>query len=345
MPSLDKLFSLIYPEIQKIFLEVMQGIVDRAMLNEMVKAIEMNDLNALVRASGFTPATLGPILDVIETAYQNSAEATVATWPKVIKSPIGPVVFTFDMRNPVVEQNLKENSSRLITRISDEIRENVRATLEQGMIKGDNPRTTALNIVGRINPLTKKREGGVVGLTEYQTKTVANVQRYLEQGDDKYFDLALRDKRFDKLVKKAFDERKPLKADDVEKLTSAYKNRALKHRGDMIARTEASQAFARAEWAAHEQAIADGVLKREYIEKWWDDVGDGDTRTTHKILGQKYNSKAAIPFDDVFVSVSGARMKHPGDQSLGAPAAEIIACRCKAGYRVNWIKQAKDEDV
>jgi hypothetical protein len=321
----------------------MQGIVDRAMLDEMVKAIENNDVEALIRASGFTPATLGPLIDTIESTYQKSAENTVDGWPKTIVTPTGRMTFTFDMRNPKVEENLKNKSSELITRISDEVRGNIRTTLEQGMIKGNNPRTTALDIVGRINPSTKKREGGVIGLTENQTNWVSTAQRNLEQLDKKYFTMELRDKRFDKLVKKAIDSNQPLSSLDVEKLVTAYKTKALKYRGEMIARTEASQAFARAEYDAHIQLIEDGSIPRKYINKWWDDVGDGRTRTSHLLLGQKYNRKNPIPFDEPFITVFGAKMLHPGDKSLGAPPKEIIACRCRIVYDVDWIGIGSDE--
>lgn len=330
------------PEIQRIFLEVMQGIVDDAILAEMIKAIENNDLDALIRSSGFTPATLNPILDAIEEAYRLAAESTVDGWPKVIPTASGPVMFTFNMRNPDVEERLRDHSSELITRITDEVRENIRYTLEQGMVRGDNPRTTALDIVGRVNPSTKKREGGIIGLTENQTKWVTTVQRNLEQLNPRYLEMGLRDKRFDKTVKKAISEGKPLSKDTVEKLVTAYKNKALKYRAEMIARTEASQAFSRAEWDAHMQLVNDGVVDRKYILKWWDDTEDSRTRSSHNFLGNKYNKKTPISMDEPFVSMTGAKMNHPGDSSLNAPASELINCRCKAVYRVEWIKRQKD---
>jgi len=296
----------------------------------------------LLRASGFTPATLGPILDGIENAYQKAAETTVESWPKVIQSPIGPVVFTFDMRNPEVEQNIRTASSLLITRISDEVRENVRATLESGVIRGENPRTVALDIVGRINPSTKQREGGVIGLTERQTKAVDNIRRSLEQGQKKYFEYELRDKRFDKLVKKSIDTGIKLKPEEIEKLVTAYKTKALRYRGEMIARTETAQAFGRAEWDSIQQAIKEGIIKHKFVEKSWQDTSDGRTRTTHRVMGEKYKYSKPIGIDEPFVSPSGARLNFPGDTSLGAPAAEVVACRCRADYNVRWIDQAKE---
>ena len=334
--SLDKLLALTVPEIQKVFLEMMQNIVDVAMIEEMVTAIENNDVEALYRASGFTPAVLGAILDVIERTVKEAADATVGTWPRRIITPAGPVTFRFDMRNPVTEEILKTKSSEFITRISDEVKENIRTMLQEGSVKGDNPRRVALDIVGRVNPTTKKREGGVIGLANNQVNWVNNARRYLERGDKKYFSLNLRDKRFDSVVQKAFDSGTSLDQDTVSKLLTAFKSNALRWRGENIARTEAIQAINRGEYEAHAQAIREGVLSRQQLSKEWDDVGDGRVRTTHRIMGEKYGKGKGIPFDQPFESPYGSKLNYPGDQSLGANPNEIIMCRCKQRIRVDW---------
>ena len=334
--TLEQLYALTIPAIQDVFLEVMQNVVDRAMLDEMVKAIEANDADALFQATGFTPAVLGPILDRIEEAYQRAAEMTVDGWPNRIVTPTGPILFTFNMRSPIVEEELKNFSSMYITRITEEVRQNVRETLERGMIRGDNPRKVALDIVGRLNPVNKKREGGVVGLSQNQTKAADRIRTALEQLDSKYFTYELRDKRFDKYVQKHLDDERPLSKEDVTRLVSSYKQKALKYRGEMIARTESIQAINRGENSSYIQAIEEGILNRNQIKKEWDDVGDRRTRTTHGILGSKYGKGNGITFEEPFLSPSGARLLYPGDQSLGAPAEEVIHCRCKLRYRVDW---------
>jgi hypothetical protein len=334
--TINQLIALTIPEIQKIFLQVMQDMVDRAMLDEMIIAIENNDIDALFRASGFTPAVLLPIIERIEQTYRDAAEITVDGWPRRVRTPFGIVQPIFNMRNPIVERDLRTFSSQYITRITNEARENVRQVLEDGMIRGDNPRRTALDIVGRINPTTKKREGGVIGLAPNQMKWVLNSRRYLEQLDNKYFTLSLRDKRFDSVVRKAILNGTPIPQSTISRLVTSYKNRALKYRGEMISRTETIQSINRGENAIHLQMIDEGTLVRQQITKWWDDVGDGVTRTTHRLLGNKYKKDKAIGFDEAFVSPSGARLMYPGDQSLGAPAEEIIACRCRPKYTINW---------
>lgn len=334
--TIENLIALTIPEVQKIFLEVMQDIADRAMLNEMVAAIEAGDVEALYRASGFSPAALTPIIDRIERAYLESAGVTADGFPRRIKTPIGTVVFRFNGRNPRVEEDLRKNSSVLISRLTEEIRDNVRVSLERGMIEGQNPRSTALDIIGRVDPRTKQRVGGVIGLTPSQERWVANARRYLAEGDEKYFALGLRDKRFDKTIMKHFENGKPVPMETMDKAILSYKNRALKYRAEAIARTETIQSMNRGEYMAHMQAVESGVLDRNNLTKYWDAVGDLKTRHTHFELEQR-TKKKPLSIDEPFVSTSGSRMMFPGDSSLDADAAEIVNCRCRVVYKVNWL--------
>jgi len=241
------------------------------------------------------------------------------------------------MRNPRAENDLKTFSSAFVTRLTDEARENVRTILERGMIAGKNPRTTALDIVGRIDPSTKQRTGGILGLTIGQEKWVANARGYLENLDPKYFQMTLRDKRFDKLVSKAIEQNQPLSVDTISKLMSSYKNRALKYRAEMVARTETIQSINRAEYQAHIQAVGEGLLDRNAITKEWDAVGDDRTRHSHLAMDKKYGKGKGVGLEEPFVFPSGALALFPGDSSMGAPAKEIIMCRCKQRIRVDWL--------
>ena len=340
--TINSLVALTIPEIQNLFLEQMQDVVDRALLDEMVAAIEAGDAEALFRATGYTPAVLGPMLDRIERLYREAAEVTADGFPASIRTPTGSVIFRFDMRNPLVEQELRQHSSGLVTSITEDTREVVRANLERGMIAGRNPRNTALDIVGRIDPKTKKRIGGAIGLTPRQDRWVANARRYLEQADERYFTLTLRDKRFDKTVERYIAEGKPIPTETLEKAIVSYKNRALKYRADVIARTETLGTIQRSDYQVHKQLITDGVLPASAIRKWWNAVGDRRTRPSHNVM-ERQTKENPIEMDEPFVSPSGARLMHPGDRTLGAPAKETIQCRCKLEYKVDWLAWGLDE--
>lgn len=245
------------------------------------------------------------------------------------------MVDIIQMQNRRAEKALRESDLSSAPDIQPQQVENVRTILEQGMIKGDNPRAVALNLVGRIDPVTKKRTGGTITLSVHQIEERDNALHWLEQLDIRYLSLEIRDKRYDRSVKKAIETGRALPQDYIERIMIAYENKALKKRADMIAQTEMMRAINRSERASIQKAIDEG-LKEQKVTKWWDDAGDSRTRPTHLEMGKRYSKDKAIPFNEPFISSSGAKLQYPGDTSLGAPEEETNECRCIAHYKVNW---------
>lgn len=326
---MNKYYALKIPEIQKAFVEMMQTVVDRAVIDDMVAAIERNDFEAVFTSTGFSPAVLNNILNKLEIVYEDSAVKEM----RLFKSRVRPI---FNIRNLAAENDLKTFSSSFITNITAEARESVRLTMANGLSLGLNPRDTALNIAGRKDKITGRRTGGTIGLSSNQTKWVNDLRLKLANLDESYFQMGLRDKRFDSIVRKAIEEGKPLSQDKINQLVGSYSDKALKFRADMISRTETMQSINRGRYAAYVQAIEDGVIKKENVKKWWDDTGDGKTRPSHLMLGKMYGSNNPIPFDDFFVTMTGDKLMYPGDISTSPKASEIIHCRCAIRFEVDY---------
>lgn len=339
----DRLYLLKVPEIRDAFLEAVADIVDRAVLSEMIKAIESGDFETLCEVSGITPAVFDKVLTEIESVYSTAGENAISQWPKIVKTPTGIFVPIFNMRNASVEKQLSDFSSDFITRITDEMKENVRTILTEGISRGENPRSTALNIVGRIDPTTKKRIGGIIGLSKNQVKWVIDVRKYLERLDDTYLQLGLRDKRFDGIFKKAMATGERLSLEKIVQIVTAYEQKALKYRADMIARTETLEAINRAEAMVIQQAIDEGKITKNMVRKWWDDTGDARTRHSHLEMGKKYSKDKAIPVDEPFIFPNGERCMYPGDTSMGLGPKEIINCRCKVQYDIDFLAEETGE--
>jgi uncharacterized protein with gpF-like domain len=277
-----------------------------------------------------------PITAAIERAFEQGGVMTGKTFPKYLNTPSGKAVFRFDIRNSMAEAWLRDHSSSLITRLTEDARVGVRNLLTEGMEAGRNPRSVALDIIGRIDPATGRRTGGIIGLTRQQERWASNVRIELQQLNENYFTRSLRDKRFDSIVAKAIRDGKPLDAATVEKLVGRYRDNALKYRGETIARTEAIQSLNQSEYFAHKQAVAMGAVNESAVRRHWDSAGDSRVRWSHRAMDNKYK-KAGVGIDEPFVSPSGARMMFPGDTSLGAPGDEVIMCRCRVRLKVDWL--------
>lgn len=329
---LDDLVNLFVPRIRAAFYTAIENVVDNVILNQVIAAIESGNLERAFRTLGMSTAALRPLTAAIERAFEDGGVGTGATFPRHLNTPGAKIAFHFDVRNRRAEDWLREKSSELVARIEAETRTNVRNQLEIGMSEGRNPRNVALDIVGRIDPATGKRSGGIIGLAPNQQFWADSARRKLLTLDKSYFEMELRDKRFDRTVAAAIREGKALPIDTVDKLSARYRDNALKQRGDNIARTEAIQALNRAEWEATKQAIEMGAVKESAIQREWDDTGDKRTRWSHrKMNGQR------VGIDEPFTSPSGAKMMFPGDTTLGAPGAETIHCRCRVRTAVDWL--------
>jgi HK97 family phage portal protein len=106
-----------------------------------------------------------------------------------------------------------------------------------------------------------------------------------------------------------------------EEIDNLYLDQIIPNRSEVIARTEVVSASNRAsDFAAHETGLN--------LEKEWIATKDDRTRESHEAVdGQR------VKLDAPFV-VNGHDMLYPGDSSQGAPASEIIQCRCTVGYHV-----------
>jgi uncharacterized protein with gpF-like domain len=205
------------------------------------------------------------------------------------------------------------------------------------MTEGRNPRDTALDITGRINRATGLREGGILGLSSPQTDAVIRARAELLSGDSErlrnYLTRARRDKRFDRLILKALKDGKPLAKADVDKITGRYKDRLLALRGEMIARTETLAGLNAGKEEGIRQLIDSGKVPRSAVTKRWRATGDDRTRDSHLALND-----VTVGIDQPFVSpLTGAQLMFPMDQSRGAPASEIIGCRCFYEVKIDYI--------
>lgn len=325
--TIDTLLKLLTAEMQSAFLMAVQGVVDSVVLQQVIDAIVAGDADKAFELLGFNPAALRPITAAIERMYEQSGNWTAEGYPRQPGYP----VFRFDVRSPNAEKWIKDKSSELISRLTDEARINVKSTLETGIIRGQNPRNTALDIVGRIDRQTGKREGGVIGLTVGQESWARSFRMNLEQLSEDYFTKQLRDKRFDGTVRKAIDSGKPLPTDVIDKLVARYRASALKYRGETVARTESIHAFSVAELESARQIVATGAVRQKDVKREWDSAGDRRVRPAHKDMdGQQ------VGLDEPFRSPDGALLMYPGDTTLGAPARDVVNCRCRVKTVIDW---------
>ena len=333
---LDQLVSTWDEVIRKAFLDAVYLMRSGADIAQLVRMLENRDVDGALRAVGLDPVQFRPFDKALADAYEAGGNFSAKAIPPKI-DPVGHrLIVMFDVRNPEAEAWLRDYSSGLVTEILTDQRTAIRQHLEYGMVAGSNPRTVALDLVGRVSLATGKREGGVIGLASSQEKWARQYAIELASGDSNALTRALRDRRFDKTVKAAIDSGVPIPANLQSKMNAAYRNRALRYRAETVARTESLTSLHQGQNQAVSQAIAKGIIQAQHMRKIWRSAADSRVRETHRAL----NSESA-GFNEAFVSPSGARLRFPGDRSLGAGAAEVANCRCVVEYRYDFLANVR----
>ncbi|NDC59946.1 MAG: hypothetical protein EBZ50_14210, partial [Alphaproteobacteria bacterium] len=251
--------------------------------------------------------------------------------------------FVFQRLNPGLVSWLQNYSLNLIREIDKGTVESVRGALLDGMRAGANPIETARSI----------RES--VGLTERQSNAVRAYRRQLEQihtgkgvkamglgleidrvngrqvfkpdedgaPKDGIRSRRLRDFRYDPTLQRAVATGKALTKAQIDKMVDAYRRKYLRHRSEVIARTESIRANNAGAAEAWRQAVASGQVDGALVRKRW--IVGADERACRVCLEiPRMNPKQGIPIDALFATPIGP---------LAAPVAHPN-CRCSLSYRI-----------
>lgn len=327
---LELLAKEMEPIIQAAFLEAIADIVSRVDLERVIEHLERREIDLALRALNIDPVAFRDFEEAIRRTYIGGGAATVAGMPSLRQPDGSRLVLRFDVRSYGAEAYLRDLSGRKITYIVDEALSGSRRFLEAGMIDGRNPRSVALDLAGRINRVTGRREGGIIGLIPSHMETVENVRRGLLAGNPDamrhYLSLKRGDSRGARAVAEALAEGRALDAATVNGIAGRLSDSYLLLRGETIARTEMLSALAESQKEAYEQAIASGSVNRQDVRKVWRATRDNRTRDTHRHVDSE-----SVGMDERFSN--GLLYPH----EPGAPASEVVNCRCAVDYRIDFM--------
>lgn len=319
--NLNRLIDAWDPILQKAFLESIADIKDQAQIEQIVKAVQDGSLEAAMKAAGINPVMFRPMDRAISSAFEAGGNITTSGFPAVGNPGELKTIFQFDVRNPAAEQWLRNYSSSLVTEIIDDQRNMIQQVMERGMAAGDNPRTTALDLVGRVG-VNGKRTGGLIGLTSSQEEWVQNYYEKLKS--DSPTDATsynLRDARFDAALQRAEDSGIPLTEDQLDTMVNSYTNRALQYRAENIARTESMASLHEAQQQAIQQAIDSGEVSPENVSMIWRSTKDKRTRESHRDMDGQ-----TVKIGEMFITGDGNELAYPGDPN--GEASDVVNCRC-----------------
>lgn len=312
---LDALLTKEERRIALIFQLAVRNVTEQLDLETIATLIERGQLEEALLLTQQIAAQLG---NAAQTAFIGAGTSTAA-W----LAGAGVVGIFFDQVNERAVAAMRDNNLRLITEFTSEQRRATKAALLDGIERGLNPREQARAF----------RES--IGLTERQQLAVIRYRRALErvgqQGvprgeQSEALKRALRDARSDRSVKRAMRRMVPLPQAQIDSMVERYQKRYIKHRSEVIARTEALAAVHEGTEEAFKQGAEQGSWALEDLERTWDSSHDARVRRSH----QRLNGQTK-PFGVPWQGDAGT-IRYPGDPA--APAEERIQCRCLLLTRV-----------
>jgi len=311
---LEEKLAELEPAVRQAFTEAVQRWAGQVPLADLIALIEEGQIAAALELVRIPDAWMTPTNEAVRAAFIAGGLTAGDLVTAAVRARFGFGV------NPRAEAWARSTSSRMIDGVNENLPE-IQGYIAQAVDKGIPARQIALEITGRVDPATRRRTGGLLGLNSTQTDAAIKARQQLDGLDDDYFTRKLRDKRYDATVRKAIRDGKPLTRAQIDKISGSYKDRLLAYRGKVIARTEALNALRAGQHEGFRQMLDAGLVAG--LEVKWLDTADGRTRDSHVALG----GLPAQPFGTPFISpATGALMDFPGDTSHGARGEDVIQC-------------------
>lgn len=292
-------------QLNRAFLRMLERIRGEAAVGRIAPLLEQ----------GRVEDALGTFSKTYEHFASEWIELYVATAESIsaqLERGLGGLV-AFDRVNERAVEAMRGSRLRLVSGLSEAQRGAVREALLEGIRTGANPRGQARAFRASI------------GLTARQEQFVQNFRAELETGSARALGRRLRDRRFDPTVVRAI-EGEALEAATVDKMVARYRERWVKYRAEVIARTESLRAVHEGAEEAYQQAIDSGDLDPQELVRVWNTAADARVRDSHGSMGGQQR-----PIGQPFTSGDGAILRYPGDPS--ASAAETAQCRCVLSTR------------
>jgi len=298
---LEALVDKFEPRIRDSFINAVNTSKSSVTLKELTELLEAGRINEALQIADSIPMSVGLSVDI---SFTETGQDTTRVISTVAATPV-----FFDQTNTGAVNAMRINRAKLIREFTQSQREAVQESIIDGITRGLNPIDQARNFRGAI------------GLTRKQVQAVNNFRNLLETQSSDALRRQLRDRRFDPTIRSSIANKKLLTKPQIDKMVNRYRERFVKFRAETIGRTEALRSVHEANNVAFQQAIDEGALQADELEREWHVTNDSDLRDSHSVMA---NQKRG--FGEPFLSGNSNLLRFPGDPT--APADDVIQCRC-----------------
>ncbi len=251
------------PDISSAILSTIRQLQDAISEGRIARAIELGEylqrIDELLAEPQFTD---------LKVAVRRSLNDAIRYAARDIPKPprvTGTINVMFDVLNPLHIEAVRGLETRVITPFREEIRDVLRAHIENGLRSGLGPRNISKGL------------RSVVGLAPNQIAAVENFEQALRDGKvGKALGYSLRDKRYG--ISKEMTEAQ------IQKAVDAYRKRFVSFHAETVARTATLETLKKGQQLAWQQAIDRGIVDAGRLVKRWIGVMDERERDSHRAM-------------------------------------------------------------
>lgn len=186
-----------------------------------------------------------PVRAKLASTVEKGFSATIPQLPKAGKID-GTVAVGFDVLNPRTLDAVRKLDSRVVRELTDDVKETVRAFVENGLRDGKAPATIARD----VRPL--------IGMSPTQAE---NAQKFGAK-------LAAKGKT----------------PEQVDQAVATYQRKAIAQNAYNVSRTATTDSLKLGQKLTWEDAAAKGIVDMDLLEKTWISVGDNRVRPEHQAM-------------------------------------------------------------
>lgn len=291
------------------WLAMITGVKGGLTITRLVDLLSRGDIDAALRT-----ATAG-MAQWFANSWTPAYDASAREAALFLQRSLG-VPMSFDIASLGPLRHLQDHRMRLVQGFTRQQTEAGMQALQRSFSQGLNPRTTA------------RAFRDSVGLTPRQEQAVSNYRRALEEGQPNALTRRLRDRRFDASARRAVEDGGGLPKKQVDRMVGRYRDRWVKYRSEVIARSESIRSTGGGQRDMFEQAIGEGDLANDQLKREWNTAIDERVRDSHSTM----SGQEVVGIDEPFISGLGNQLLYPGDPA--APAEDTVQCRCAVGTRI-----------
>lgn len=325
LTDIRKIADKYRPAIRDALLAAFEELRNQNTLNEIASIYEVGGIDAVMGTLSDMHNVLSQnVLDNIDSAIIEGGRTALQFIPT---SGIVVTSYQFNVFHQPTVDFISQYRLNLINGITAETTEAIRTSLFNQAISGANPIDVARTFRGTI------------GLTTNQEQAVRNYRTALENLDRTALNRKLRDKRFDSTITRAIDNNTPLTSEQIDRYVNRYRERFIKYRSEMIARTESMRAVSVGQDESIRQMLQQGVLDDD-LRQFWVYTKDNRTRDPHRLVPAMNNgiksdklgsTGEGIPLTQLFQTPLGP-LRYPRDPN--GTASNTINCRCRRVFRM-----------